>query len=187
MRITAVAALAAIAAAAASAQRTVTICRQGKTDFAMKPAQQMASEMFAAIGVTLNWHEGTAGCPSEAIRISLIVRTPSALRPGAFAYAEPYEDHICLFYDRVAEMKPVFLIPHWLAHVMVHEIGHVLQQSTRHSAGGVMKAYWTREDFDSMMWKPLPFTNEDINLIESGLAARSAVSSATPVERCPPP
>ena len=60
-----------------------------------------------------------------------------------------------------------------LAHVLVHEITHVLQPTPRHSTEGVMKARWTKDDISSMMWGPMPFTSEDINLIRLGLAARS--------------
>jgi hypothetical protein len=157
---------------APAARRTVTVCREGNADFGVKSAQAMASEMFAAIGVRVDWREGLSGCPPQSIQISLIDRTSPELKPGAFAYATPYEDHIRLFYDRVAAHKPTLLLPHLLAHVMVHEITHVLQRSTHHSVQGVMKARWTTDDINSMLWGPLPFTSEDIKLVYLGLAAR---------------
>ena len=63
-----------------------------------------------------------------------------------------------------------------LAHVLVHEITHILQGLSRHSESGVMKARWDSQDFAQMSWKPLPFTAEDVDLIQRGLAARDARS-----------
>lgn len=45
-----------------------------------------------------------------------------------------------------------------LAHVLAHEIGHVLQRTDRHVGTGVMKAYWNGHDHDAMEKKPLEFT-----------------------------
>jgi hypothetical protein len=156
-----------------AAQRHVNVCVEGRVDFGVKPAQAMASEMFAEIGVTVDWRQGLIECPPQGILISLTDRTPPDLRPGAFAYATLNEGQVRLFYDRIAQVKPKLLLPHLLAHVLVHEITHVLEGISRHSAQGVMKAWWTPDDFNMMMWKPLPFTSEDINLIYPGLAARA--------------
>jgi hypothetical protein len=63
-------------------------------------------------------------------------------------------------------------MPHLLAHVLVHEITHILQGVTRHSAEGVMKAQWTQEDLSSMLRKSLEFTSLDVDLIHDGMAVR---------------
>ena len=59
-----------------------------------------------------------------------------------------------------------------LAHVMVHEIAHVLEGIDRHSKEGVMKSQWTLDDFKKMAYKPLPFYPEDVLLIRQGVAER---------------
>jgi hypothetical protein len=71
-----------------------------------------------------------------------------------------------------------------LAHVMTHEITHLLQGISRHSQTGVMKAYWDTHDFLQMAENPLPLAPEDIDLIQRGLRQRaggagSAVSPPT--------
>ena len=58
-----------------------------------------------------------------------------------------------------------------LAHVLAHEITHILQGIKRHSKTGVMKAKWSYEDIRKMTWKPLPFAEEDIRLIHLGMEA----------------
>jgi hypothetical protein len=66
-----------------------------------------------------------------------------------------------------------------LAHVIVHEVTHVLQGVSGHSDSGIMKAWWTPKDYEQMEWAPLPFTANDIALIQLGLAKRIAkVSNA---------
>jgi len=63
-------------------------------------------------------------------------------------------------------------VPYVMAHVLVHEVAHVLQGVKRHSDNGVMKANWTGEDFAQMRRKALPFTADDIDLIQSGVGDR---------------
>ena len=58
------------------------------------------------------------------------------------AYALPYEGtHIVILFDRVRKMQPNY-VPAVLAHVLVHEVTHILQGIQRHSESGVMKAHW---------------------------------------------
>ena len=66
-----------------------------------------------------------------------------------------------------------------LAHVLAHEITHVLQGTVRHSEEGLMKARWTAEDRMSMRVKPLPFTAYDIQLIQSGMANCARLQAAS--------
>jgi hypothetical protein len=64
---------------------------------------------------------------------------------------------------------------------MAHEITHVVQGIARHSQAGVMKAYWNVHDIWQMVYKPLPFAPEDIDLIQRGLRPRPAsLTSALP-------
>jgi hypothetical protein len=137
-------------------------------------AQEIASRMFTPAGVTINWRRGSRGCPAQGIEVSIRSRTPESLMPGALAYALPYEGaHVQLFYDRITEAGDSALLSRLLAHVLVHEITHILQRSSRHSTHGIMKARWELEDYVQMRSKPLAFAGEDIDLIRHGLAARA--------------
>ena len=176
--------LAAATCAAREAQRKVTVCVSDITldpgVVAMIQAQATASEMFAAIGVKLDWR-----CPKSgqwAIVISLNAGTPANRKPGELAHTSPKEGtHIVIFSDCVREVRPdKFSVV--LAHVMVHEVTHILQGICRHSTSGLMKARWDDYDFLQMAWTPLPFTKHDIDLIQRGLDAREArLTSATPL------
>ena len=181
-KITTLAILAAATCAAREAQRKVTVCvsddvTSNEVHEAIL-ARAKASEMFAAIGVKLDWQ-----CPKSGqgtIVISLKMDTPANRKPGELAHTAPKEGtHIVIFYDCVRKIRPN-KISVVLAHVMVHEVAHILQGMPRHSASGVMKARWDDYDFLQMAWTPLPFTKHDVDLIQRGLDAREArLTSAT--------
>jgi hypothetical protein len=189
MRIAAMATMAVFAGMLAHARETVqseklrlSVCTEGLADFRVAaPTQGTTSKMFADIGVRIDWRQGPGGCPPQGILITLSDRTPPGLRPGALAYAMPYEGaHIRLFHDRIAQSGAA-LLPHLMAHVLAHEIAHILQGIVQHSDQGVMKAYWTQDDYNGMLRKPLDFTSEDIEMIHGGLAARAARSTVVAV------
>src|SRR5580698_1188805 len=174
-KITALAILAAATCAAGEVQWKVTVCMDTTPASEVVRAETQASQMFTAIEVRLDWSCRKSSL-QEAIVITLAARAPESRKPGELAYALPYEGtHIVILYDRVRKMAPN-QVPAVLAHVLVHEITHILQGLPRHSESGVMKAQWDSQDFAQMSWKPLTFTNEDLDLIHRGLDAREARS-----------
>jgi hypothetical protein len=135
-------------------------------------AQTLASRMFASIGVAIGWRSDLRGCPAEGILINLSFHTLENVTPSALAYAKPYEGkHILLLYDRIACERQ---IPFVLGHILTHEISHMLQGICRHSASGIMKAHWTRDDSAAMASQQLTFEQKDVDLIYLGLARRGA-------------
>lgn len=135
-------------------------------------AQGTATQMFAGIGVDVRWKFGRPLDLDNAIRIELVTGTPETFLPGAFAFALPYEGaHIRVFWDRIAVDSRREAI---LAHVMAHEITHILEGTDRHSDTGVMKARWSSRDLYAMTLRPLPFAPEDVAAIHAGLKARSS-------------
>jgi hypothetical protein len=136
------------------------------------PAEALAGHMLAKIGIALEWGRGErAGESSQPpIYIELATGTPEKHMPRALAFALPYEgSHITVFYDRFEKTSYPATV---LAHVMVHEITHLLQGVSRHSDVGVMKAHWTQRDFGAMRVRPLSFSPEDVTLIYLGLSTR---------------
>jgi hypothetical protein len=144
------------------------------------PARVMAGQMFARIGISLEWAK--AETPSDStqqapIIIELVTDMPEQFKPGVLAYALPYEGaHITVLYERI-EIKtdPAVL----LAHVMVHEITHILEGIDRHSDEGIMKAHWNAKDYFEMRKGALPFAEEDVELIHLGMAWRARTSALT--------
>jgi hypothetical protein len=155
--------------------RTVIVCMEGGAGLGIaQEARALASKIFVGIGVTIEWRRGLPGCPEHGIKISLNHETPRTMKPGVLAYSLPYEGtHIRLFYDRISEGRQPRVVPRLLAHVLVHEITHILQGVNRHSDTGIMKTEWNADDYRDMAWKHLEFELEDIDLINLGLAARA--------------
>ena len=160
------------------AERTVTVYALDNglnTRGVLYQAQQMAAKMFAEVGVRLDWRtgrpSGTRTQRNPVIVVSLAEHAPAGYSPEALASAKVYEGvHISVFWDRVAGLSRFAPPAVVLAHVLVHEITHILQGVDRHSETGVMKAQWTPEDFHAMASKPLLFTPVDVKLIRLGLA-----------------
>ena len=165
-----------------AADRNVTVCMEGgEARSAESSARALAATMFARVGVTIKWRLGLRGCSRQGIQVSLSEHTPTALYPDALAWAQPYEGtQIRVFSDRIAQTHGPAEAPIVLAHVLVHEITHVLQGVSRHSDQGVMKAQWEQRDFMLMRWEPLLFTDEDVHLIRQGLAHRAAGPAPSP-------
>lgn len=152
----------------------VTVCMAtgGEAFGLVQEAQATVDRMFAATGVVIEWRPQMRDCPANAILVSLSYRTPESLSPGALASARPFEGiHIEVFYDRIRRFNHA-AVPTVLAHVLVHEITHVLQAVSRHSDYGVMKAQWDTTDYTEMRWKTLAFTPNDVDLIHQGMASR---------------
>ena len=103
------------------------------------------------------------------IIVSLLKRAPSKFRPGALAYCLPNEDrHVVVLCDRILSASPD-LSTSLLAHVIAHEMTHILQGTPRHSKEGIMKARWDHNDFAAMKHRPLTFTETDLQLIREGV------------------
>ncbi len=168
------------AASASQAQQRLTVYVQNTAMVpctALIPAETLADKMFAEIGISLEWRTGKPTFESSRpIFVELTTETPESLKPGALAYALPYEgSHLRVFSDRIASN---FYPRSMLAHVLVHEITHLLQGVSRHSATGVMKAHWTKDDYREMRMGTLPFTTDDVDLIYAGMAARANIVTA---------
>jgi len=150
------------------------------------PAMELAHKMFDTIGIRL--HRRTGEPPRTAakrhIGIELSIDNPPHMLPGALAFAMPFEGtHIRVFYERVR--SEIAHRPVLLAHVLVHEIAHILQGTDQHAESGIMKAVWTHEDHLQMSAGGLRFTPEDVELIHRGLALRESgalTSAQTPLQ-----
>ena len=143
-------------------------------------ARQRASEMLRSAGIRIVWRFGepdyAACCKPQLV---LEYGTDNSQAPDVMAYAFPYGNGsrgIKILYHRIVakRRRPEKV----LAHVIVHEVTHMLQGLARHSDTGIMKAHWGPEDYQQMEESPLAFTAEDIELIQLGVAKRLAQHSA---------
>ena len=144
-------------------------------------AEQIAASIFRSAGVVVAWHtwKPRATISSLAVRVDLEERTPVDYLPEALAVAYPFADRskcITVFCDRIRGRAKGDLVLQsaLLAHVLVHEITHLIQGTDRHSETGIMKAQWDQTDREQMIRAPLSFTDEDLLLIHQALARASA-------------
>jgi hypothetical protein len=160
----------------AATEPAVTVCMDSFADSStVYRAQGEASKIFTEVGVKIAWLGGRACQAGDVIHIHLLGQTPREVKPGALAYARPYQgSYIEVFYDRVTSTAEPAALPHLLAHVLVHEITHLLQGVVRHSETGIMKANWNAGDLNRMSFHPLPFAPEDVQLIRLAMQNRSA-------------
>jgi hypothetical protein len=142
-------------------------------------AQRQAAEMLRSAGIRVVWKSGqpdNAGCCKP--EVVLEYETTADRAPGVMGYAFPNGNGrggVKILYRRIVakRRRPEKV----LAHVIVHEVTHMLQGIARHSDSGIMKALWSREDYVQMEWAPLEFTDVDIQLIQAGVAKRIAALS----------
>lgn len=152
-----------------------------RTSPALQQARAMAARMFAAAGIRLEWCDRASHCRDWEDRIVITLRptAPAALPQAAMAEAFSFEGrNIRIYLDRMpATDGGASLTPAFWAHVLVHELTHMLQNSDVHAEHGVMKARWDRHDLSAIRHQPLPFTATDIKLIHDGLARRRGYGS----------
>jgi hypothetical protein len=119
----------------------VVVCME--TDpYALDGVRPLASAMFANIGVRIDWRQPGSSCPvgAGAIQVHLSHDSTALINSNweALAFARPYARTIVVFIDRVElHRNHTSLV---MAHVLVHEITHVLEGISRHSSTGIMKA-----------------------------------------------
>jgi hypothetical protein len=110
---------------------------------------------------------------TKTVVLDFTTGSPSQIHPDALAYSKPFEGlHAVVMYDRIAEIARSRSIGTLLGHVIAHEITHLLQGVELHSDRGLMKGHWSTRDITEMMYRPVPLTPEDIDLLQRCLARR---------------
>jgi hypothetical protein len=143
-------------------------------------ARVLATEMFAAAGVRLEWCQQAKKCVAwdDRIVVTLHPAAPSRLPASVRAEARAFQGtKLWIYLDRMPPMSNGNAYTYW-AHVLVHEITHLVQVSDQHAASGVMKAHWNARDLADMRMTPLPFTAFDIRLLQAGVAHRRGRAAA---------
>jgi hypothetical protein len=180
MGITAIAMIAAVTASAQASEPKLTVFVEDNASvpiLVIAQAKSIASRMFAQVGIQLEWRTGKPSATATGVvAIQLIRDVPANRLPDALAYAAPFEGiHIQVFYDRIERRRS--LAPMLLAHVMVHEITHIIEGTDVHRYTGVMKKAWSAEDYNEMRIRPLPFDPSDVFSIRYNWAKRTGAPS----------
>jgi hypothetical protein len=167
-------------AGAWAADPEVNVCVEaGSKIFMLHESEMMATKMYAKIGVNLTW-QSHFSCEDTGSDIVVSFGDPGSKRPKILAYALPFEGrHIVVYNDRIRNQATMMLTPKLMAHVLAHEIGHMLQGVSRHSEAGLMKPVFNAHDKFLMMAKPLEFTDADAQLVLLGIEARHRRAQTT--------
>ena len=164
---------------------------------ALAQAEKEIDRKLTEIGVGTDWVE----CPLSAAEIEVhpscqqrmaptelaLVILPRFIAPDGrggdtyFGSAQVFTNgqlghYTYVFYDRVADSanRGDASSDQMLANVAVHEIGHLLLGSNRHSAKGLMRAQWDRNDLQRLAWGQLRFDSEESERIRVEVRTRMA-------------
>jgi len=141
-------------------------------------AKALATHMLAEAEVHVAWRGGEPKPdPAGGFVVHPVFAEPPPTECDSFVTARGYPfgngiHGITVFSDRIQGLARQFAVEEFklTAHVLVHEIGHVLERLDHHSDTGIMKARWSRADFQAMTRRPLPFAAEDLARIRGTLA-----------------
>ena len=170
-----------LAIAAIVQGQSVTVCTEEegpprfneRDRYIAEQAELMASLMFHRIGVKVQWHRGLGSCPyspNPPMYVKYDVNEPKDFDAGTLGWAMPFEGmHVNIYYNRIANAGKVEI----LAHLLVHELSHLMQGLATHADAGIMKAVWDHYDLHQMQLLPLQFTNTDVQMIHKGLEDRA--------------
>jgi hypothetical protein len=141
-------------------------------------AASEVTQLYADIGVRLVWRDApSADAGSEVIRVILLPDETGDLHHAAdtvmgAAVSISGRTHVAyVFYRRVRTEADRYATStiQLLACAMAHEIGHLLMPRVPHSAAGLMRARWCRDDFSRADQGQLRFSAEQIALIRARL------------------
>jgi len=142
------------------------IFRQSRIDLLLIPGDPAAAEasLLTYPAPPRRGGEQEAVCRARRdIALDIIPVAPPGLKRAALGMVQPLAHkglNVRIFDDRVRDAAWRQSRPHpaVLAHVMAHEIGHVLLRSSAHSHHGLMSSVWTEHEYDWMAKALMFFT-----------------------------
>ena len=153
-------------------------------------AEREAGWMFERAGIAVRWVEcpvpqrergGDQVC-KESDDARLFVVSINAVDPPeqsdtalGFALIHGRSNHAAAVYPRIVEQTKHdsdYQDCALLGSVLAHELAHLVFRSARHGEG-IMRANWTRRDYQAMAHRRLTFTAEQAQTLRKMLAMRS--------------
>jgi hypothetical protein len=162
----------------------------------LAPAEQNARRIFRLSGLEASWvncstaaSPGTncTGLPQPGDVVVQIVREARNLKDDVFGAAFLGKDgtgqYTDVYFDRLDELRRDWGVPlaRLLAHVMAHEIGHVLLGLNSHSTMGIMRGFWEAEDIKALERGRLLFSSQQSKVMREHLTAMLARTIASTV------
>lgn len=162
-------------------------------------AETLAQQIFQKAGVETEWvrcpveggeEDRFPGCRKPGSESDIILRIlprcmdSRGFSNSAFGYALPDTgglpaQHAYVFFDRIEQaakrsLRTARCISQavLLAHVMAHEIGHLLLGTNSHSERGIMRARWSPEDLHEMELGQMLFLAEQARVIRNRMGGQ---------------
>jgi hypothetical protein len=143
-------------------------------------AESEMTRMYDEVGVHVDWDrsDGPHAPASDAVHVILLeyesgdLRRTSDTVMGA-ALRTPAGTRIAyVFYRRVRAEAERYNVstPFVLACAIAHELGHLLMPGVGHSRDGIMRACWSRDDFNRADQSALRFSHEQAALMRARLS-----------------
>jgi hypothetical protein len=140
----------------------------------LSAAQHEVVGIFARAGIEIVWHDAPGAAPS-ALRFAVKI-VPHSLHYGdtkphvmGVALSGERGTMVYVFYGRVDDLARTQRVRTgtMLAHVIAHEVGHLLLPKGRHSQSGLMRGSWDRTQVEAAARGALTFTPDEIRTIRA--------------------
>jgi len=144
----------------------------------VRQAQEEVTRVYANIDVPVEWSEApVAADRSDVIRLVLLPYETGNLRHrekevmGAAMRTEAGNSIAYVYYRRVQAQANRYQVSigSVLACAIAHELGHLLLPGTPHASAGLMRACWSRDEFNQADQGQLRFLPDDVARIRAGL------------------
>jgi hypothetical protein len=131
--------------------------------------------------------ERAAACRARRdIALEILKTAPPGYKASILGYAQPLASaglNVRVFNDRIRWTAADRNLPYAivLAHVIAHEIGHVLLRTSEHSSGGLMSAVWSDAHYAWMSRSLMFFNRRQATVMRSelsGVKCSETVSAA---------
>ena len=146
-------------------------------------ASSELTRVYRELGVSLEWTSAVTGAPVGANVLSVIVlpdetgnlrHTPDTVMGAALR--TPSGTRVAyVFYRRVRAEAERYAVSSAfvLACAMAHDLGHLLLPGHGHSPDGMMRARWSRDEFQRADQGTLRFSSEQALLLRASIPSRA--------------
>jgi hypothetical protein len=144
----------------------------------VRQAQEEVTRVYANIDVPVEWTDAQITAErSDIIRLVLLPYETGNLRHrekevmGAAMRTEAGNAIAYVYYRRVQAQANRYQVSigSVLACAIAHELGHLLLPGTPHASTGLMRACWSRDEFNQADQGQLRFLPDDVARIRAGL------------------
>jgi hypothetical protein len=134
----------------------------------LQKSQDEVARIFVGAGLGVEWTETGPRFTVQIVPMGLGYRRPSAPVMG-IALRNPHGATARIFLNEVKDFARTWDVDvsTLLAHVIAHEVGHLLLPRMPHSATGLMKAEWDRALLREATAGSLTFTDAQIKRIQA--------------------